>query len=70
LCDGICVVRKPVKGEDRIIKLKKQGFGEIFGIVSKLLDCTDCNTNLHNLTWKWSVMVNADIIKKSLERVM
>ena len=31
-------------------KAEKQGFGEIFGIVSKLLDCTDCSTNLHNLT--------------------
>ena len=51
-------------------KAEKQGFGEIFGIVSKLLDCTDCNTNLHKLTWKWSVMVNTDVIKKSLERVM
>ena len=51
-------------------KAEKQGFGEIFGIVSKLLDCTDCNTNLRNLTWKWSVMVNTVVIKKSLERVM
>ena len=51
-------------------KAEKQVFGEIFGIVSKLLDCTDCSTNLHDLTWKWSVMVNTDIIKKSLERVM
>ena len=51
-------------------KAEKQGFGEIFGIVSKLLNCTDCSTNLHDLTWKWSVMVNADIIKKSLGYAM
>ena len=51
-------------------KAEKQGFEEIFGIVSKLLDCADCSTNLHDLTWKWSMMVNTDIIKKSLERVM
>ena len=31
-------------------KAEKQGFEENSGIVSKLLDCTDCNTNLHNLT--------------------
>ena len=51
-------------------KAEKQDFGEVFEIVSKLLDCTDCSINLHNLTWKWSVMVNADVIKKSFERVM
>ena len=51
-------------------KAEKQGFGEIFGIVSKLLDCTDCSTNLHDLTWKWSMMVNTDIIKKSLAYMM
>ena len=31
-------------------KAEKQDFGEFFEIVSKLLDCTDCSTNLHNLT--------------------
>ena len=31
-------------------KAEKQDFGEVFEIVSKLLDYTDCSTNLHNLT--------------------
>ncbi len=51
-------------------KAEKQDFGEIFEIVSKLLDCTDCSTNLHDLTWNWNVMVNVDVIKSSLECVM